>query len=165
MSDTSIPLDIDGPPNINAVDVISALFLGAATLLIVVQVILRTFFSGSVAWTEELGRYLFIWAVFLGTLASTVRMSHIRVTFLIERYGPRAEWWSVLFGHVVSFLSYGFVAWFGWQYAWAKRNVEFYTLPGAPQVFLYVSLPLCMTAVIIVLGWQIARYKNYKAGV
>lgn len=138
-------------------DIMSALLLFAATILVSIQVILRTFFYGSAAWTEELGRYLFVWAVYLGAIAAVLKGTHIRVTFLVEWFGPRAEWWSLLIGRAAGFFAFGTVAWFGWQIAWNKRHVSFYSLPGAPQVLLYLSTPICLSIISAILLIQIVR--------
>ena len=137
-------------------DILSAILLFLATVLVSIQVILRTFFTGSAPWTEELGRYFFVWAVYLGAIAAVVKGTHIRVTFLVERFGERAEWWSLFIGRLAGLFACSTVAWFGWQIAWNKRNVSFYSLPGAPQAFLYISAPLCLSVIAVVLLWQLA---------
>lgn len=137
-------------------DILSAILLFLATALVSVQVILRTFFTASAPWTEELGRYFFVWAVYLGAIAAVVRGTHIRVTFLVERFGRTGEWWSLLIGRLAGLFACSTVAWFGWQIAWNKRHVSFYSLPGAPQAFLYVSAPLCLSVISVVLVWQLA---------
>lgn len=143
-----------------AADILSAILLATATALVSIQVILRTFFSGSAAWTEELGRYLFVWAVYLGALSATIRGTQIRVTFLVELLGPKFERWSLLVGRLAGIFAFGTVAWYGWQIAWNKRHVPFYSLPGAPQAFLYISAPLCMTIMAAVLIWQLPRFRE-----
>ncbi len=153
----------DNGRKIMPTDILSAILLFAATALVALQVILRTFFTGSAAWTEELGRYLFVWAVYLGAIAATVRGTHIRVTFLVERFGPKAERWSLLIGRLAGIFSFGTVAWFGWQIAWNKRNVSFYSLPGAPQAFLYLSAPVCLTIIVVILVWQTVGYQKTKS--
>ena len=144
-------------------DVVSALLLFLATALVAVQVILRTFDLGSAAWTEELGRYFFVWAVYLGAIAAAIRGTHIRVTFLVEWLGPRAERWSLLIGRVATLVAFSPVIWFGWQIAWNKRHVSFYSLPGAPQAFLYLSAPVCLTIIVVVMLWQLAL-RNRSGG-
>ncbi len=141
-------------------DAASAALLCLAVAMVTVQVVLRTFFTGSAAWTEELGRYLFVWAVYLGAVAATMRDSHIRVTFLIDRLGPWAERWSLLIGRLAALFAYGSVAWFGWQIAWNKRNAAFYSLPWAPQAILYISVPACLTVMLLILLWQIGHFRR-----
>lgn len=63
-----------------------ALFLALGSMIIVItaQVIFRVFFS-ALSWTEELSRYLLVWASFLGTAVAFKKGAHIAVTFAIDR--------------------------------------------------------------------------------
>lgn len=44
----------------------TGLMLGVVTVLIFVQVIMRYVFGQSLAWSEELARYMFVWIIYLG---------------------------------------------------------------------------------------------------
>lgn len=145
---------------LRATDDDSAFLLFLAVALVTVQVVFRTFFTGSAAWTEELGRYMFVWAVYLGAVAATMRDSHIRVTFLVERFGPRGERVSLFVGRIAALFAYGSVAWFGWQIAWNKRNASFYSLPGVPQAILYLSVPACLTVMLLILLWKLGHLRR-----
>jgi len=58
---------------------------GLLFVLVIVQVILRYAFGHTHFLTEELGRYLLIWASLAGMSIETRRRGHIRVSFLVER--------------------------------------------------------------------------------
>ena len=53
--------------------------------LMTVQVVLRYGFGYAYFFTEELGRYLLIWATLAGMAVEVRREGHIRITFLQER--------------------------------------------------------------------------------
>ena len=135
----------------------SSILLGLTVTLLTAQVTLRVVFNEPQAWAEEVGRYLFVWMVYLGATLATVRESHIRVTFIIDRLGERGEAFSRWLGRLVNLACFVFVAWFGWQIAWSKRNAEFYTIPEAPQVIFYLSVPLCLTVMTLYLVWLFGR--------
>lgn len=44
------------------------------------QIIFRGIFGGGLAWSEELSRFSFIWATFLGMSLAAKRLSHVRIT-------------------------------------------------------------------------------------
>lgn len=73
---------------------------------------LRYFFNSGIIITEELVRYLFLWAIYLGIVSVWFTRGHIRVTTVTDRLTPRqAIYFSVVF-EVVSLcvlltLSYG----------------------------------------------------------
>jgi len=45
---------------------IVALMMGALILMVFSQVVLRFLFDSSLVWVEELGRFIFMWLMFLG---------------------------------------------------------------------------------------------------
>ncbi|SBV96950.1 membrane hypothetical protein [uncultured delta proteobacterium] len=47
-------------------NVFTALLLGSVCAIIFVQVIMRYVMGNSIAWSEELTRYMFVWIIFLG---------------------------------------------------------------------------------------------------
>lgn len=80
----------------------------ASTLAIMVitlfsQIVARFVFNASFVWSEELSRYLFVWLVFLGLGAVTLRHEHIVVDALTEKF-PAAVRRALLQGSYVLLL-------------------------------------------------------------
>lgn len=67
------------------------LLLAAMTILIGSQVFARYLFDQPLYWTEELGRHLMVWMVFLASAVCLRRGSHLNINFLEQRLGPRAR--------------------------------------------------------------------------
>ena len=44
------------------------------------QVLIRAFSGSALAWTEELSRYAFLWAVYIGAIFISKKNAHVRVT-------------------------------------------------------------------------------------
>ena len=65
--------------------------LAIMILCLCAQVIVRMTLGSSIAWTEELSRYSFLWSVYTGTALAAKRGAHVRVTaqFLWMNDGPR----------------------------------------------------------------------------
>ena len=61
----------------------------AMLLVMIVQVFCRDVLRVSVSWTDELTRYFFIWAIFLGSALAQRTREHIRITVLVDRLSPR----------------------------------------------------------------------------
>ena len=61
------------------------------TLLIFFQVISRYIFNVSLAWSEEISRYLFIWTVWLAVPYAVVKGRHIRLTVLRDIVGDTGK--------------------------------------------------------------------------
>lgn len=54
------------------------------TLIIFLQVIMRSVFNSSLTWSEELTRYIFIWQIWLGVSVAQREKQHIRVELLFS---------------------------------------------------------------------------------
>jgi C4-dicarboxylate transporter, DctQ subunit len=148
------------------IKLVSATVLGAAVVLVSVQVFLRYIFNAPQAWVEEVGRYLFVWSVFLGAAAALAEDRHIRITVLIERWGPKADRVSRTVAHLLSLACFCFVAYYGYKIAYSNRATPFYTLPSFPRVIFYLAVPVSLTVMIVyILGDLKSRFKNRGTGV
>lgn len=65
--------------------------LGAMVALIGLQVFMRYVMQSSLSWSEELARYLFIWATYIGVSYGVRQRAHIRVTAGIGWLSPRGR--------------------------------------------------------------------------
>jgi TRAP-type C4-dicarboxylate transport system permease small subunit len=73
--------------------------------LMILQVLLRYGFGYTHFLTEELGRYLLVWATLAGMAIETLRSGHIRVSFLLEKLPPTiARPWQLLIDIIVLLL-------------------------------------------------------------
>ncbi|MDR1535538.1 MAG: TRAP transporter small permease [Planctomycetota bacterium] len=64
----------------NFEEIFSAFFLSIMIGSLSLQVIVRATYGGSVAWAEELSRYTFVWAVYIGASLAAKRAAHVRIT-------------------------------------------------------------------------------------
>jgi TRAP-type C4-dicarboxylate transport system permease small subunit len=65
-----------------ALTLLSAALTAAFFILICTQVVCRYLLSYSISWSEEMSRYAFIWATFLGAAAVAGRGEHYEVRIL-----------------------------------------------------------------------------------
>lgn len=70
-------------------EVICTLCLAVVAGSVLLQVILRYFFSSAAVWAEETAVYGMIFAVYLGATMAVRERSHLRITLLVTRL-PRA---------------------------------------------------------------------------
>lgn len=64
--------------------------------------VLRYFFSSGIIMTEELVRYLFLWAIYLGVISVWFTRGHIRVTTVTDRLTPHGRIKCSIFFELVS---------------------------------------------------------------
>jgi TRAP-type C4-dicarboxylate transport system permease small subunit len=126
-----------------ACQLLAAVLLVASVLVLAVQITLRVVFNAPLIWSEEVSRYLFVWVVYLGTVVGVIHGTHIRVTFAMERLGPRGMRISNVLTRIVDAFCFGFLFYWGIDLAIKYREAEFYSLPFWPQLwFYYAALPV-----------------------
>lgn len=72
-------------------------FMGGMATVIVVAIVSRYVIKASVPWTEELARYLMVWAAFLGGSLGLKRGVHVGISFVVRKIPPRTCRWVSLF--------------------------------------------------------------------
>lgn len=67
----------------------AAVFLIAVMIsCLTAQVLIRVTIGSSLAWTEELSRFSFIWSVYIGMALAAKRGNHIRITAQFLKLSP-----------------------------------------------------------------------------
>lgn len=61
-------------------EILASITLGAMIICLILQVLVRATLGSSLAWTEELSRYTFLWSVYLGAALVAKKGAHVRVT-------------------------------------------------------------------------------------
>lgn len=70
-----------------------ALLTVVTVLAVTAQVIFRYGVQSSLTWSEELARYSFIWAIFIGTSVAARRSQHIVVDGLVKAMSAALRRW------------------------------------------------------------------------
>ncbi|WP_298014096.1 TRAP transporter small permease [uncultured Castellaniella sp.] len=89
--------------------------LSAMSLLIGAQVFMRYVMLNSLTWSEELARYCFIWATYIGVSYGVKRKAHICVTALSERLSGNSQRYLHIFAYAV----FGLFAFMVMKEGWA----------------------------------------------
>lgn len=80
-------------------EILIAILFALMSLIIGLQVCMRYIFNDSLSWSEELARYCFIWATYIGIAAGFKHYAHIRVDFFTDRFFKN-------FKHHINILAY-----------------------------------------------------------
>ena len=75
----------------NLEEYVLALLLALMVLLVCAQVVSRYALHRSLSYTEELVRYFFVWATFLGTGAALKRGRHLTLDIAVRRLQERGQ--------------------------------------------------------------------------
>ncbi|SMB98993.1 TRAP-type C4-dicarboxylate transport system, small permease component [Thermanaeromonas toyohensis ToBE] len=81
---------------------VSAILLGLMVIVVFTNVLSRYFLNFSLAFTEELSRFIFLWIVFIGSLLALIRNEHLGIDILIMRFPPRIREYFLLFDDLLA---------------------------------------------------------------
>ncbi|GAX89827.1 TRAP transporter small permease [Effusibacillus lacus] len=69
----------------NLLNVAIAFSLGIMCILVFINVVLRYVFNSGITWSEEIAPILFIWLVFLGSIAALKDNQHLGVDMFVKK--------------------------------------------------------------------------------
>lgn len=149
------PTDISDLRWIDAPGLVAFWALAAVVFL---QFFTRYVLNDSLAWTEEVARYLLILVAFLGSITATRKGGHIALEFLIRRApGGLAKALAVT-AQAFAVLFYGTMFWIGVELVQRTRQ-KMVTLP-VPKSWIYaicVAALAAMTVYAAITLWQRLR--------
>ncbi len=76
-------------------------FVGLMIACLMIQVGIRMISGDSLAWTEELSRYSFLWAVYIGAALAVKRGGHVRITAQFTFLGPKGRLFFLALGDTI----------------------------------------------------------------
>lgn len=120
------------------------------TIVIFLQIIMRIIspiVSLPMAWTEEVGRYLFIYAVYVGAAYATKKHVHQKVDVLPLLVGNKGKLIFNIISEIGVIIFAGAMSYFGWQ---VVQKIAFELVQRAPATRInmgvaYVGPALGMT--------------------
>jgi TRAP-type C4-dicarboxylate transport system permease small subunit len=113
------------------------------------QVFARYIFHQSLYWTEELGRHVMVWMIFLASVICVRRGSHLSITLLKERVKPDKQALMQLVGSIVLAYFFYMMVVHGWSLA-QKTMVQRSSALHYPMGYVYASLPVSGLLMFIV---------------
>lgn len=80
-----------------------SLIIMYATMVIIIfiQVIMRYVFNNSLSWSEELGKFIFVWLSWIGISIGAKRGEHIKLTMFVDRLSPKGAQISNIFSELI----------------------------------------------------------------
>jgi TRAP-type C4-dicarboxylate transport system permease small subunit len=100
-----------GPIDIKLVDVPGLLALWCLAVIVFLQFFTRYVLNDSLAWTEEIARYVLILVAFFGAVTVTRRGTHIFLEFFYRYVPALAGKWLAVAMELLSCLFYGYMSW------------------------------------------------------
>ena len=134
---------------------VAATFSAAFFVCVLIQVFYRYVLEAPLPWTEELARYLFVWAAMLAAAVSVGRNDQFSIPLLADALPGR---WRHGLEYVVVVLALGFalvMVWYGWAMA-ARLMIAVSPVLPVSQGLVYLVIPIAGGYMAIHLAWRLA---------
>lgn len=126
---------------------LSSFFLALMAVVIIVQVIFRYFISYSLAWPEELGRYLFIASVFIGSSYAEQENRHLAITIIRTNCGTWcARYVPILVQVIVMIFAFVMTLWGIKMVEFTYQSNQLAPAIEIPMYIVYATIPFGMAA-------------------
>ena len=140
----------------NAETLFCEVLLAVFVVLLFAQILARQLFGYSIAWSEELSTYMFVWFAYLGAVVAAKKSAHNRVTFHFA-YLPKIVGKSLL--TFADLLWVGFNVYFvylSYDFVFNRMNLfwKSQTL-GVPMTYIYMILPIAFTLMSLRILWNL----------
>ncbi|MDR1708531.1 MAG: TRAP transporter small permease [Candidatus Accumulibacter sp.] len=127
------------------------------------QVAIRILTGGAVAWAEEVSRYCFICAVYLGTAVGAQKLTHVRVTAQFMFFPVRTRLAFRIVADAILFAFNLFLAWL--CFGIVSESIEFGEISATLGVNVaYIEAAIPVGAVLM--NWRILEsyYLHWRNG-
>ncbi|HJA80647.1 MAG TPA: TRAP transporter small permease [Candidatus Mediterraneibacter intestinipullorum] len=142
-------------------EVLLAAALAAMAVIMGVQVFCRYVLGASLSWSEELTRYIFIWAGFLSVSYCTKKCISIKIEQFVALFPRRGKAVFKVVNHTFELILFVYLLPFAWKYLMsAVENGQTSPAMGIPM-YLVQAAPLAgfaLSAIRVLQRW-IAEFK------
>ncbi|WP_316978406.1 TRAP transporter small permease [Shumkonia mesophila] len=136
------------PPKID--EILGATAMAIICVISIANVVVRYATDISFAFTEEFSVFLLVFMTMIGTALAFATDDHIRITFFVQRMGPKARRIAGLLSLAATVLVFSLVLWFGALFAFDQWEFEETSAGlGYPTWIYSVWLPILAGVVIL----------------
>jgi TRAP-type C4-dicarboxylate transport system permease small subunit len=139
--------------------------IGGIVLLVFSGALSRYVFSYSIAWSEELARFFFLWGALFGAAAACKYGQHGGIPLLVDKFPPTAQRWVerlVLVGML------GFLGYLAWQSfgttgrAFSTGQISMTTKIPIWAVNLGMFIAFCLAILRTIQGYFLGAFRIDK---
>lgn len=130
--------------------------LAAMAVIMGVQVFCRYVLGASLSWSEELTRYIFIWAGFLSVSYCTKKCISIKIEQFVALFPRRGKAVFKIVNHTFELILFLYLLPFAWRYLMsAVENGQTSPAMGIPIYFVQAAplVGFALTAVRVLQRW------------
>jgi len=126
-------------------EIVSSCALAAMAIIIILQVFQRYVVQQSLDWPEELARYLFIFAVYVGSSYAAAERRHLEVTIARTVFGAKIGNYFTILAYLIT------VIFCGIMFVWGIMMVQF--VIETNQVAPALQFPMWIAYICIPFGF------------
>ena len=115
--------------------------IAAMTMVAGLQVFFRYVLADSLAWSEELMRYLMIWTAYLCAGMAYTRGEMLGMRFIVDALPQPVRAAVDWVGRILVVALLVVIAWYGWQFALRTRSEQATALPLS-MLWVHASVPV-----------------------
>lgn len=141
---------------IRGTEALLILLMGAMTLLIFSEVVLRYIFLSPITWYDEFAGYMLVWVTFLGSVVALHRRRHIGFETVVEALPPIWQRAATLLVYLLIIVFQVVLIVYGWRLTFELTGEMAITLP-IPIGFVHVVLPVSGLMMLIICLVQIVE--------
>lgn len=137
--------------NENLEETLMVLFLAAMTIIMGIQVFSRYVLGASLSWSEELTRYIFIWAGFLSVSYCTKKCISIKIEQFVALFPKKGKALFKVVNHTLEFILFLYLIPFAWKYLM--------TAIESGQTSPALGLPMCYVQAAPLVGFILTAFR------
>ena len=105
------------------------------------QVIARYVFANSLSWSEEAGRYIFVWMTFLGAVMAVRNRQHVHMDMLVKSLPNVLQKICALVSYLSMMIFTGVLIYGGFKFV-ARGSRQISSAMEIPMHYIYLVLPI-----------------------
>jgi C4-dicarboxylate transporter DctQ subunit len=126
-------------------EIVSSCALATMAVIIILQVFQRYIVQHSLDWPEELGRYLFIFSVYIGSSFAASERRHLEVTIFRTVFGVKIGYYFTILAYLITIVFCGIMV------VWGIKMIKF--VMDTNQVAPALQFPMWIAYICIPLGF------------
>lgn len=139
------------------------LFVAVMIMCLAIQVAMRIITGSSFAWTEELSRYSFLWAVYVGAALAVKRGGHVRITAQFTKLSTKGRLFFRILADSIWIVFSLYIAFNGLEVI--REGLDFPEISptlGVVKSWVEMVIPFGF----VLMSWRIVEqyYQCYKKG-
>ena len=137
----------EGPLDLSVVDLPGLIALWGLAVIVFLQFFTRYVLNDSLAWTEEIARYVLIVVAFLGAVTVSRKGTHIFLEFFYRYLPPALGKWLSVAMEAITLAFWGYLAWVAVQLA--QKTKTKMASAEIPKSLLYWAVAAGLAAMAV----------------